>query len=255
VIDIGQGLSVLVRSQGQTLLYDAGPRYPSGFTTAKVETVPYLHSIGIDKLDYLVISHSDIDHAGGADVINRTFLPEYLLLGEPITLSAQKNNKERFCRAGGKWSLGGLSVRVLSPLTLGNNNNNNSCVLHIDDGTNTLLLTGDIDKKQEMKLVELYGKTLQSKLLLAPHHGSKYSSSELFIKTVAPQWVVFSAGFMNRWGFPAAEVTLRYANQNVRMVTSGLSGFIRFKITKDYINMQTYREDLAPYWYHRSFSL
>lgn len=255
VLDIGQGLSVLVKSQGQSLLYDAGPRYPSGFTTASVETLPYLHSIGINRLDYLVISHSDIDHAGGVDVINRAFQPEYILAGEPLAPPALQNTKTSLCRAGMKWSLGSLSVKVLSPLTLSTNNNNNSCVLRIDDGTYSLLLTGDIDKKQEANLVAQYGEYLKSTLLLAPHHGSRHSSTEAFIKTVAPQWVVFSAGFMNQWGFPAAEVKLRYRSQGVRMVNSGLNGFIRFKITTDNIIMQTYREDLAPYWYHHSFSL
>jgi competence protein ComEC len=255
ILDIGQGLSVLVKSQGQSLLYDTGPRYPSGFTTAAVETVPYLRSIGIDRLDYLVVSHSDIDHAGGADVINRAFLPEYILLGELLAPPALKDKKTILCRAGMKWSLGSLSVKVLSPLTMGKNNNNNSCVLRIDDGTYSLLLTGDIEGKQEVKLVSRYEDDLKSTLLLAPHHGSRHSSTAAFIKTVAPQWVVFSAGFMNRWGFPAAEVKLRYRDQNVRMVNSGLNGFIRFKITTDNIIMQTYREDLAPYWYHHSFSL
>ncbi|MFT6926013.1 MAG: competence protein ComEC [Psychromonas sp.] len=255
VIDIGQGLSILVTSQGQSLLYDTGPRYPSGFTTAAVETLPYLRSIGINSLDYLLVSHSDIDHAGGVDVINNAFLPEYILLGEPLAPSALKNKKTLLCRAGMKWSLGALSVKVLSPLTAGTNNNNNSCVLRIDDGNYSLLLTGDIEKKQELKLVAKYGQALKSTLLLAPHHGSKYSSSETFIKTVAPQWVIFSAGFMNQWGFPATQVKLRYQDQNVRMVNSGLNGFIRFKITTENIIMQTYREDLAPYWYHHSFSL
>lgn len=255
VLDIGQGLSVLVKSQGQSLLYDTGPRYPSGFTTASIETVPYLHSIGIDRLDYLVVSHSDVDHAGGVDVINSTFLPEYILVGEPLTPHAGQNKKMILCRAGMKWSLGSLSVKVLSPFTLRTNNNNNSCVLRIDDGTQSLLLTGDIEEKQEVMLVSQYGQDLKSMLLLAPHHGSKYSSSETFIKTVAPQWVIFSAGFMNQWGFPSTQVKLRYQDQGVRMVNSGLNGFIRFKITTDNIIMQTYREDLAPYWYHHSFSL
>ncbi|WP_372881341.1 DNA internalization-related competence protein ComEC/Rec2 [Psychromonas sp.] len=255
VMDIGQGLSVLVRNQGQSLLYDTGPRYPSGFTTAEVETVPYLHSIGITRLNYLLISHSDIDHAGGFDLINRTFLPDTLIMGEPLTLAGQQNKDTKLCRAGMRWSLGALSVRVLSPVTLSDNNNNNSCVVHIDDGVHALLLTGDIDKKQEIKLAEKYGSDLQSDLLLAAHHGSKHSSSEVFIKTVDPQWVIFSAGFMNQWGFPATQVKLRYAEQNVRMANSGLNGFIRFKITRENINMQTYREDLAPYWYHHSFSL
>ena len=254
-LDIGQGLAVLVRSQGQTLLYDSGPRYPSGFNTATTEIVPYLQAIGVTRLDYLVISHSDIDHAGGFDVIMENFSPKQIILGEPLTHNKSETVNTRLCKAAQKWSLGALSVAVLSPFTLSKNNNNNSCVLRISDGQHSLLLTGDIEKKQEALLIKKHGKQLASDLLFAPHHGSKHSSSEPFITAVSPQWVIFSAGFMNHWRFPAEEVKLRYKNLSVKMANSGLSGFIRFKITKEQIKIQTYREDLASYWYHHSFSL
>ncbi|WP_019615937.1 DNA internalization-related competence protein ComEC/Rec2 [Psychromonas ossibalaenae] len=255
VFDVGQGLGVLVRSAGQSLLYDSGPRYPSGFTTASVEIQPYLSLLGIKHLDYFIISHSDIDHAGGFSVINREFKPKHILLGEPLSENEPLPGNSRLCRAGQKRQLGSLSIEVLSPFLITKKNNNNSCVLRITDGFNSLLLTGDIEKKQELLLVRKYGGRLQSDLLLAPHHGSKHSSSETFIKAVAPQRVIYSAGFMNHWGFPAQEVKLRYKKQGVMSVNSGLNGFIRFNIEKQHINMQTYREDLASYWYHHSLSL
>ena len=252
-LDVGQGLAVLVRTQGHTLLYDSGPRYPSGFNTATTEVVPYLQALGVTRLDYLVISHSDIDHAGGFDVIMDNFSPEQIMLGEPLMDNKSDTVDTLLCRAGQKWTLGALSVEVLSPFTVTKNNNNNSCVLHISDGEYSLLLTGDIEKKQEAILIAEHGKQLASDLLFAPHHGSKHSSSEPFIEAVSPQWVIFSAGFMNHWGFPAEEVKLRYKNRSAKTVNSGLSGFIRFKITKGEIKMQTYRADLASYWYHHSF--
>jgi len=255
VIDVGQGLSVLIRSQGQTLLYDTGPRYPSGFNTAATEVIPYLQALGVTQLDYLLISHSDIDHAGGFSVINETFSPKQIIVGEPLLKDANTNANVALCRAGDKWSLGGLTVDVLSPFSLTKQNNNNSCVLRVSDGSSAVLLTGDIEKKQELLLVEKSAAQLPSDLLFAAHHGSKNSSSDEFIKAVSPTWVIFSAGFMNHWGFPANEVKLRYKNQSVKMVNSGLSGFIRVKIKKGCIYMQTYREDLASYWYHHSFSL
>lgn len=249
-IDVGQGLSVLIRSQGKTLLYDTGPSYPSGFNTAIVETVPYLKKLGIKQLDYLVISHSDSDHAGGFFVINHLFNPKNIVLGEPLKNIALNKLDASLCMAGDRWQLGGLSVHVLSPLVRGKNNNNNSCVLQISDSHFTVLLTGDIDKKQEKKLVSRYDHLLQSDLLFAPHHGSKHSSSTVFIKKVAPKYVIFSAGFMNHWGFPAQETQDRYMNQSISMLNSGISGFIRTTITKHDIKIQTYREYLAPYWYH-----
>ncbi|WP_028862112.1 DNA internalization-related competence protein ComEC/Rec2 [Psychromonas aquimarina] len=255
VFDVGQGLAVLLRSAGQSLLYDSGPRYPSGFTTAVSEIYPYLKLSGVKNLDYLIISHSDIDHAGGFSVINREFKPKHILLGEPLSENEPLPRNSRLCQAGQKRQLGSLSIEVLSPFLITKKNNNNSCVLRITDGFNSLLLTGDIEKKQELLLVREYGDRLKSDLLLAPHHGSKYSSSEAFIKAVDPQRVIYSVGFMNHWGFPAQEVKLRYKKQGVMSVNSGLSGFIRFNIEKQYINMQTYREDLASYWYHQSLSL
>lgn len=253
VLDVGQGLAVLVRSQGQTLLYDTGPRYPSGFSTAASDIVPYLNSLAIKQLDYLVVSHSDSDHAGGVEIINKEFSPKQIIVGEPLIADKINNLKTLLCRAGDRWILGQLSVTVLSPFSLTNNNNNNSCVLHISDATHSLLLTGDIDKKQESVLLEKSSLLLQSDLLLAPHHGSKHSSSEAFINAVSPQWVIFTAGFMNHWGFPAPEVQIRYKKRGIKMVNSGLQGFIRFNINKEQIKMQTYREDLASYWYHHSF--
>jgi competence protein ComEC len=254
-LDVGQGLAVLVRNGDQTLLYDTGPRYPSGFNTATTEIVPYLHALGVTNLDHLVISHSDIDHAGGFAVIMDDFMPKNVLLGEPIFYKNKGAVNYQLCKTGQKWDLGALSVSVLSPDKHSKKNNNNSCVLRISDGQTSLLLTGDIEKRQEAILIKEQRERLASDLLFAPHHGSKHSSSEPFIKAVAPQWVVFSAGFMNHWKFPAEEVKLRYKNQSVNMVNSGLSGFIRFKIKKGLIKVQTYREDLAAYWYHHSFSL
>ena len=251
-IDVGQGLSVLIRSNGKTLLYDTGPRYPSGFTTAGVEVVPYLQSLGIKRLDYLVISHSDIDHAGGFKVIAKAFNPRQIILGEQLSSYYGDFNWKQ-CKANQGWKLGLLKITTISPFTLSEINNNNSCVLRISDGYRSLLLTGDIEKKQEKILLRKQNGKLQNDIIFAPHHGSKHSSSQAFINAVSPKWVVFSAGFMNHWGFPAKEVKLRYQKQDVKMINTGLSGFVRFKIEKGHIKMQTYREDLAAYWYHHSF--
>ena len=254
VFDIGQGLAALVRTHDKVLLYDSGPRYPSGYTTASTVIFPYLQSLGIYHLDYFVISHSDIDHAGGVNVIVNNFSVNQFLLGEPLTHDDLNHTNIQFCKAGTEWLLGHLRLDILSPNLLTSNNNNNSCVIRISDDNHSVLLTGDIEKKQEAILIEKEGDNLISDILFAPHHGSKHSSSEPFIAKVKPQWVVFSAGFLNRWKFPADEVKVRYRNQSVKMVNTGLNGFIRFKIEKVYIQKQTYREDLAPYWYHHLFS-
>jgi len=250
IIDVGQGLSVLVRHADEVLLYDTGARYPSGFNMADHEIAPYLISLGIHQLDYLVISHSDIDHAGGVERVLDSFTVLNRFSGEPL----QSASAFTQCEPGQTWSLGTLTVVVLAPIRVTKNNNNNSCVLRISDGKKSLLLTGDIEKKQEKILINQSADKLHSDILLAPHHGSRHSSSVDFINAVSPQWVVFSAGFMNHWGFPADEVVTRYQQQSVNMVNSGQSGLIRFQITTQTIKMQTFREDLAPYWYHHSLT-
>jgi competence protein ComEC len=249
VIDVGQGLAVLVRSGDETLLYDTGARYPSGFNMVDSEITPYLISLGINQLQHLVISHSDNDHAGGADIVAQRFTVLHRWSGEP--LNSQYDFEQ--CSRGQNWLLGALQVEVLSPTKLTSNNNNNSCVLRISDANTSVLLTGDIEKKQEKILIKQLGEKLNSDILLAPHHGSRHSSSEPFIEAVSPKWVVFSAGFMNHWGFPTNEVLKRYQKQSVKTFNSGLSGLIRFQISAQAIKIKTFREDLAPYWYHHSF--
>lgn len=248
IIDVGQGLSVLVRSGDQTLLYDTGASYPSGFNMAEHEIIPYLVSLGINNVDHLVISHSDTDHAGGTQPIITHLQVGHYWAGEALPVEQVFQP----CRAGQSWSLHHLQIVVFSPAQLGKNNNNNSCVLRISDGTHSLLLTGDIEGKREKKLVQQYGERLRSDILIAAHHGSRHSSTDAFITAVQPSWSVFSAGFMNRWGFPAEEVVSRYKAHKIDTVNSGQSGLIRFQITAQAIKMKTFREDLAPYWYHRS---
>jgi len=144
VIDVGQGLSVLVRSGNSALLYDTGARYPSGFNMADSEITPYLVSLGISKLEHLVISHSDIDHAGGAERINDEFSIVARWAGEPLHSDAHFQP----CQQGQFWTLDKLQIEVLSPEYVTTNNNNNSCVLRISDGTTSFLLTGDIEKNR-----------------------------------------------------------------------------------------------------------
>ena len=151
--------------------------------------------------------------------------------------------------------MGKLTLKVLSPSKVGKNNNDNSCVIKVSDGHNSVLLTGDISKAVEQKLVSenATGKEvdLNADILIAPHHGSKTSSSLAFIKQVKPDWVVFSAGYKNRWRFPILSVVERYQLLNVEHLTTANTGFIRFNVENQHIDVKTYREDLASYWYHR----
>ena len=261
VFDIGQGLAVLIRSHGQTLLYDTGPSYPPYYAAADSDILPYLQARGIKQLDYLMVSHSDNDHAGGAMTVLNSIKVLNAYAGE-ATLMNQRLSGKKFnatpkpfyqqCTTGQTLSLGKLTLTVLSPKQVEANNNNNSCVVKVSDGINSLLLTGDIKKEVEQMLINTIGRqVLKSDILMAAHHGSNTSSSSAFIKAVDPRWVVFSAGYKNRWHFPTSKVSKRYQAHGVKQITTGNSGFIRFNVENQHIEVKTFREDLAPYWYHR----
>ena len=255
VLDVGQGLAVLVESDGQYLLYDTGPSYPPHYTVAEIEILPYLQARGIQHLDYLIVSHSDNDHAGGASKVEQSLSIKNAYAGESLLMN-QENIVYQQCVTGQSFHLGKLTIEVLSPTQVGKNNNNNSCVLKVTDGYNSLLLTGDISKTVEKKLALKSLQTnqlglLKADILIAPHHGSATSSSLTFIKMVKPKWVVFSAGYKNRWNFPKQKVVERYQQLHIKQLTSGETGFIRFNVQNQRIEVKTYREDLAAYWYHQ----
>lgn len=254
VFDVGQGLSVLLQSEGQFLLYDTGPSYLTHYVTAEAEILPYLQARGITQLDYLIVSHSDNDHAGGVHAISEALHIKQAYAGEAY-LMRTNNVSYQQCLAGDVFHLGKLTLQVLSPRIVGKNNNNNSCVLKVSDGKNSVLLTGDISQRIERNLLrEDSAALLQSDILIAPHHGSKTASSQAFIEKVNPRWVVFAAGYKNRWHFPAAPVLERYQKQGVMPLTTGYTGFIRFNVKNQHIEMKTYREDLAAYWYHQELA-
>ncbi|OYD25131.1 DNA internalization-related competence protein ComEC/Rec2 [Oceanimonas baumannii] len=216
VLDVGQGLSVLVTQGDRALLYDTGNRFTSGFNMADGVILPLLSRLGITRLDYLVVSHEDSDHSA-----NR----HYLATQMPVVHRWGAWARGMPCRAGQQRQWGRLTLQMLWPVSPGGHRNNDSCVLRITDGQLAVLLTGDIERSAELALVGRQP-VLQSQLLLSPHHGSRSSSGTGFIQAVSPEWVVHTAGFANRWGFPAAEVEARYRNAGTRQLVTGREGMI-----------------------------
>ncbi|MDU0355040.1 MBL fold metallo-hydrolase [Paraglaciecola aquimarina] len=244
ILDVGQGVSVLVIKNNRALVYDVGAKYPSGFNMADAVILPILKAKGIGHIDWLFISHGDNDHAGSLP-----FLTQGIAVNNLVT------NTDR-CQLGFSADWQELNLAVLWPQNpINYSDNNGSCVMKISDGIHSVLLPGDIDKSIEQNLVELYGAQLKSTLLLAPHHGSNTSSTTPFIQTVDPEYVVFSQGFKNRWGFPKADVVTRYLNSGVRhanLYSISQTGQVRFVFAGQYsakVDILTYRFDLYPYWY------
>jgi competence protein ComEC len=222
VLDVGQGLSVLLRTRDHALLYDAGARYPSGFDLGEAVVLPSIHALGVTQLDMLMISHGDNDHAGGAEAVATAFPQAQRYAGEPSRMPLPMNQ----CVTGQSWQWDGVRFRVLSPARgEGDRDNDSSCVLLVEGRGGRLLLTGDISSKMESQVAAALGNG-PPPVLLVPHHGSKSSSSTSFIATVQPSLAVVSAGWHNRFGHPKPEVLARYADAQVPVFNTAVQGAI-----------------------------
>ncbi|OOG49177.1 DNA internalization-related competence protein ComEC/Rec2 [Rhodanobacter sp. C01] len=232
VLDVGQGLSVLLRTRGHVLAYDAGARYPSGFDLGEAVVVPSMHALGISRLDMLMISHGDNDHAGGTEAVVTAFPQAQRYTGEPLRMARMKLPM-RQCVAGQSWQWDGVDFRVLSPADGGGDrDNDSSCVLLVEGRSGRMLLTGDISSKMEPQVVAALGPGARP-VLLVPHHGSKTSSGTAFITMLQPTMALVSAGWRNRFGHPKPEVLARYAEAGVPLFNTAIEGAIPLDFPAD----------------------
>jgi len=260
--DVGQGLSVLIKQNGHGILYDTGAAYPSGFNMSEAVILPYLQYIGMNKLDKVIVSHSDNDHAGGL-----AMLENKIAIEEVVSNDRSITNRSVFqCYRGKIFSWQGLTFEALSPSPLSipmqttdlklsekqnvfKSKNDDSCVLLISDNAgNTLLLTGDISEKIEKRLLINYPQ-LNVDILQVPHHGSKTSSSQLFLQQLAPQIALVSAGYLNRWRMPVKSVRQRYRDEKISLLNSAELGQVLVTIDENGLSVHTYVNDLRPFWF------
>lgn len=224
VLDVGQGLSVVVRTHDHVLVYDAGARYPSAFDLGEAAVIPSLHALGVDRLDMLMISHADNDHAGGAPAVAAAFPKALRYAGEPERMPLPMTQ----CVAGQHWEWDGVRFDVLSPEGTGQapSDNDRSCVLLVAGSGGRMLLTGDIASDIEPRVAAALGSG-PPPVLQVPHHGSNTSSSAGFIEAVKPGLAVVSAGWRNRFGHPRPEVMQRYAKSGVPVFNTALDGAVQ----------------------------
>ncbi len=260
VLDVGHGLAVVIEKHGDVFLYDTGASYPSGFNMAEAAILPYLKHQGYRAIDGIIISHNDNDHAGGLRHLRANMAVEHVIAND---IALKPNG---FCRSGQSFIWQGLSFDMLSPMQANGDKNDDSCVVTISDGLHRVLLPGDISVKQERRLLSLDGmrNKLASDLLIAPHHGSKSSSSRRFLQAVAPRYAVFSSGYLNQWNMPSAEILSRYSAENIETFNTADVGMIRFTFNKaligandtsdnenhrsSNITVESY-QDIRPYWF------
>lgn len=226
VIDVGQGLSVLVRTANHQLLFDAGPASARGLDFGEAAVVPTLRALGVHALDTLLISHGDNDHSGGMGAVRRAF-PAARTLG----VEGWARPGMGLCQATQSWRWDGVNFQVLHPPPLFPYlRNDSSCVLQIEAGGRVALLPGDIGRHVEARLVRDHGPQLKAELLLVPHHGSLTSSGESFIASVRPHWAVVSTGAGNRFHLPRAEVIARYQAAGARVLDTAQTGALHFRL-------------------------
>ncbi|HEV3011143.1 MAG TPA: ComEC/Rec2 family competence protein, partial [Burkholderiales bacterium] len=241
--------AVVVRTANRTLLYDAGPTYGPEADSGGRVVLPLLRGAGIRGVDMMVLSHEDIDHLGGALTVLEAVEVEALAssLARGHALNALVGTAGR-CGAGRAWEWDGVRFEFLHPQAGWETarRNNQSCVLRVDAGGTSMLLTGDIERAAEWFLVE---RTIpRTDVLLVPHHGSRTSSSAEFIAAVAPTWAVVPAGYRNRFGHPAREVLERYAGAGVRVLRTDLDGAVSVRLKKEHLEVSAERARSPRYW-------
>jgi len=248
VLDVGQGLAVVIQTANHVLVYDTGPKFSDDFSAGDAVLYPALQTLGIDHINMLLVSHGDNDHAGGVEGLLSS-----IGVGEVLS-SASLNAVKRTvgaCQSGQSWTWDEVKFSILHPAPeLVANGNDSSCVLLVELADQAILLPGDIEEKAERRLLRDHGERLASTVLVAPHHGSNTSSSLSFITRVQPELVIFSSGYQNRFGHPSATVQRRYQRIGAQSYNTADYGMISLSLRRGQ-PLPTpigYRCDNRRYW-------
>lgn len=214
--DAGQGTALLLQTAEHNIVYDTGADWRGGGSAMQTMVLPSLAHLGVASVDWVIISHADNDHAGGLPSLLKQY-PQAQVVGGDI----------RPCGVGFELALDAVTITALWPLSGANLENDQSCVVRVDGLYGSALLTGDIGTKAEAALVTA-GADLTADWLLVPHHGSKTSSSEAFLKAVRPSVAVITSGHNNRYGLPAQTVLQRYAQwlPNTKLLNTAWHGAV-----------------------------
>lgn len=228
-IDVGQGSATLLKSGRHAMLIDTGDSDQG----TKIQL--YLTKQGVENLDYLVLTHPDADHIGGAPVIITKFG-----IGQLFLSNYEKDNKTTQkvrdamqykgltasdCQVGDTYTLGNASFTILAPVKEYADSNNASIALMVQNGNNRFLFTGDCEAEAEADLIAS-GADLSADVYLAGHHGSDTASSQAFMDAVSPTYAVISCGEGNSYGHPHAEVLNRFRSMGIQVFRTDEQGSV-----------------------------
>ncbi|HET7728416.1 MAG TPA: DNA internalization-related competence protein ComEC/Rec2 [Usitatibacter sp.] len=237
VLDVGQGLAVVVRTASHALVYDTGASWSPDSDSGGRIVVPFLRGEGIGALDGLVVSHADDDHAGGAASIAARRPPAWMM--SPLRAEHPLHPlfaRSRACAAGIAWRWDGVDFAVLHPPADVDRwrppakENDRSCVLRVATRGGAALLTADIEARAEHWLRARATAALRADVLLVPHHGSRTSSTAAFLDAVSPGAALLAVGHRNRFRHPHDAVLARYAERSIAMHRTDRDGALRARL-------------------------
>jgi len=257
VIDVGQGTAVLIRTVHHTLLYDTGPAFADSDAGERI-VGPYLRASGVGELSGVIVSHDDSDHSGGLLSLLRDVPTGWLLHGLPAAsplLAAAPS--PRHCHRGQHWQWDGIRFEILNPplaayAESNRRDNDYSCVLKVSRSGQSLLITGDAERRGELELLES-GADVAATVLVVGHHGSRTSSLDEFVKQTHPRYGVFTVGFRNRYGHPHPQVMARFRERDVRMLRSDSGGLIKLTFGEAGVVASEYRPSNRHYWHAENY--
>ena len=252
VLDVGQGLAVVVRTHQHVLLYDTGPYYSSEADAGVRVIVPYLRSIGVDRLDGMVVTHRDTDHSGGAQSVLES-MPVGWVADAPDTnfADAVPGVRAKTCKAGNGWNWDGIHFEFIHPASpravKDQASNHQSCVLQVSVDDKRMLLTSDIELSDEREMV---ANGLQhSQVLLVPHHGSGTSSGTELLDAVQPEIAVIPVGYRNRYRHPKPSVMAAYETRKIKTYRTDADGMVQVDLPS--LKVSAYRDVRPRYWMDR----
>lgn len=258
-LDVGQGSAIVLETRDRAWLYDAGPRYSSDADAGERVVLPHLRRRGIEALDGMIVSHLDQDHSGGAAAVLRGIEVRQLLSSIPPGHAALggRTAVER-CAAGQVLRSGELTLNVLHPLAQDYERraatNVMSCVVRVQTGPTTVLLTGDIPADFEGALARREP-ALQAQLLMVPHHGSRSSSSLALLEAATPSQAFAQSGYRNRYGHPDPIVVARYATRGIELARTDHGGALQWRFAADgAVKHSAARATAVRYWHNRPSS-
>ena len=243
-VDVGQADSVLIRNGNYNMLIDAGNNEDGE------KLVNYFKSLGIEEFTYVFATHPHEDHIGGMDdIINNFKIDNYYMSNKLSTTKTfmdvldaldGRNLKYTVPNKGDTLKLGDANIKVIYPGDDKSNINDSSIVLKITYGKNSFLLTGDATSNVERKI---YNEDIKSDVLKVAHHGSSYSSTDVFLDRVKPYYAVISVGKNNIYNHPSNKTLEKLNKRNIKVYRTDLDGTIVFISDGDNLSVQTLETD------------